>query len=462
MPLSNKRIKETPSDRFSELPDSLIIHILSFLEVKQSVVTAVLSKRWINLWRESPRLVFKEKSKLPDKIRDFVGRVNRTLLAVSGDRNCLNTLEIRFSYKYIYRSDVDVWLEFAIRNNVKKLNVVLDSTPSSILDVYSLPQMMFHNSNLEHLILFGCVVAPRRTIEWRSLIRLTIGWVELQQHVIDKILSGCPVLYDLTLSRCWGFNHLELESKSLHKLSVHYRKRRVDQNKPLLRISAPYLHSLGVALNVKRRKLSLGNTSSLVKASIDFIGSDLDVDPELDVDTEVMDNAKELLEKIRHVKYVEIRGCCSQVLSSLAMTGYQFPQSARTSLLVKDWTEKLSIHGILGLLESSPNLEALVIEGLIFVEEPIICQDPKGDLSCDLLHLKTITLKDFVHPSLYGEPMLTLARILLNKTPALEKMNIIGIDDTSSPTPASGEPFKIAQTLLSYPRSSVKAVVVLN
>ncbi|KAL3627376.1 hypothetical protein CASFOL_028739 [Castilleja foliolosa] len=455
MLLSNKRIKETPSDRLSELPDSLIIHILSLLEVKESAITALLSKRWINLWRESPRLVFKEMSNLPDQIRDFVGRVNKTLLAVSGGRNCLKTFEILFFYKNIYCSDVDVWLEFAIRNNVKNLSVALCSTQPSTLDVYSLPQMMFHNSSLEYLVLQGCVVAPRRTVEWRSLSKLTITRAELQDHVIEKISSGCPVLHYLLIFGCWGFNHLQVESKSLHKLLVYDLPSGLNQNKHLLRISAPYVHSLVVSLNAERRKLSLGNTSSLVEAAIVFTGSDLDID------TEVVDNAKELLEKIRHVKLVEMRGCCRQVLSSLAMSGYQFPQSARTRLVVKDRTEKHSIHGILGLLESSPNLEALVIEGRIFEEEPIICPDPKGDLSCDLLHLKTITFKNFVHPALCGEPMLTLARILLNKAPALEKMNIIGIDATSSSTPASGEPFKIAQTLLSYPKSSAKAVIIL-
>ncbi|KAL3627379.1 hypothetical protein CASFOL_028742 [Castilleja foliolosa] len=456
MSLSNKRIEETSSDRFSELPDSLIIHILSFLEVKQSAITTLLSKRWLNLWRESPRLVFKEMSNLPDKIRDFVGRVNRTLLVLSGGRNCLNTFEIHFSYKSIYCSDVDVWLEFAIRNNVKKLILKLNSISSPIIDVYSLPQMMFHNSNFEYLGLLGCNVAPRRTVEWQSLTKLTIAQVELQDHVIEKILSGCPVLCYLLIFGCWGFNHLEVESKSLHKLLVYDLPSGLNQNNHLLRISAPYVHSLSVHLYAKRRKLRLGNTSSLVKATIDFTRSGLDID------NDMVDNAKELLEKIRHVKFVEMRGCCSQVLSSLAMTGYQFPQSARTDLVVKDRTEKHSVHGILGLLESSPNLEALVIEGRGFGEEPIICQDPKGDLSCDLLHLKTITFKNFVYPALCGEPMLTLARILLNKTPALERMNIIGIDVASSPTPALGEPSKIAQTLLSYPKSSAKAVVVLN
>ncbi|GFP79981.1 putative F-box/LRR-repeat protein at5g02700 [Phtheirospermum japonicum] len=451
MSSSNKRIKETPIDRLSALPDTLIIHILSLLDVNQSAITAVLAKRWRNFWRESPRLVFIEKSRLPENTRDFVARVNRILLVISGGRNDLETFEVEFYYKNIYSLDVDVWFDFAIRNKVKQVSVLLNSTRPSILDSYSLPQMMFHNSNLKRLILRGCVLAPRGTIEWRSLTELRIGRVELQQHVIENILSGCPVLCFLWLIYCWGFSRLKVESKCLYKLSVCDRENELNHNEPLLRISAPYVRKLWVSLNPEGRKLSLGNTSSLVKATIDFIGSGWNIDSE-----EMMDNAKELLEKIRHVKTVTMRGCCIEVLSSLAMTGYQFPQSARTRLSVNAPTENGSIDGILGLLESSPNLEALVIEGSFFLEEPAICEDPKGDMNCDLLHLKTITFKKFVHPDLDGEPMLTLARILLNKAPALSKMvvNIKGI--------ALSEPFKIAQTLLSYPRSSMKAVILLN
>ncbi|GFP79982.1 F-box/LRR-repeat protein at3g03360 [Phtheirospermum japonicum] len=448
MPSSNKRIKETPIDRLSALPDFLIIQILSLLDAKHSAITAVLATRWRNLWRESPRLVFSEMSRSPTIIRDFVARVNRILLVLSGGLNGLETFEVQFYYNYTYRSDVDAWFNFAARNNAKQLSVLLNYTGPSELDMYSLPQTMFHNSNVKRLYLRGCVLAPLRTIEWRSLTELTIGWVELQQHVIENILSGCPALYFLWLVYNWGFSRLEVESKSLYKLYVYDQKNGPNHIEPLLQISAPYVHNLRFSLDPNGRKLSLRNTSSLVDAAFEYIGSGWDSDTE-----EMMDNAKELLEKIRHVKTVTIRRGYSQVLSSLAMSGYQFPQSARTGLSVYALTEKHSIHGILGLLESSPNLESLLIYGLGFEEEPTICQDPKGDLNCELLHLKTITFKDFVHPDLDGEPMLTLARILLNKAPALAKM-VVNVDGI-----ALREPFKIVQTLLSYPRASMKAVI---
>ncbi|GFP79978.1 putative F-box/LRR-repeat protein at5g02930 [Phtheirospermum japonicum] len=301
---SNKRIKV---DRLSALPDSLLIHILSLLKVKQSAATAVLSKRWQFLWLESPRLVFSEKSKRLDKVRDLVSRVHRTLLVVCG-RNGLETFQVDFLYFKCLSMDVDVWVDFVLKKRVKQVSLLLN--PSSSLDFYTLPRPMFCNSYLKRLSLRRCAVAPRGTIEWPSLTELIIMWSELQQHVIDKILPGCPVLRSLVLEFCWGFNRLEVGSKRLYELRVRDREDDDDGvNEPLLQITAPYARFLWVSLNARGRKLSLGNISSLVKATIDITGSYFDaIDNE-----EVMDNASEILEKIRHVKVVEMRGGYGQV-----------------------------------------------------------------------------------------------------------------------------------------------------
>ncbi|KAI3974971.1 hypothetical protein MKX01_005082, partial [Papaver californicum] len=37
-------------DRISDLPESLIHHILSFIDIKYAVQTCVLSKRWSEIW----------------------------------------------------------------------------------------------------------------------------------------------------------------------------------------------------------------------------------------------------------------------------------------------------------------------------------------------------------------------------------------------------------------------------
>ncbi|KAK7259116.1 hypothetical protein RIF29_24714 [Crotalaria pallida] len=49
-------------DRFDDLPDSLIQHILSFMKTKDAIRTSVLAKRWRCLWVSTPCLNFNSTS----------------------------------------------------------------------------------------------------------------------------------------------------------------------------------------------------------------------------------------------------------------------------------------------------------------------------------------------------------------------------------------------------------------
>ncbi|CAH9075961.1 unnamed protein product [Cuscuta europaea] len=87
----------------------------------------------------------------------------------------------------------------------------------------------------------------------------------------------------------------------------------------------------------------------------------------------------------------------------------------------------------------------------------------RSELHDDLVHLKTVNIKDFVAVlNLTGEPLLTLVQILHDKTTVLEKLEI----HIEYPAPLRKDfPqsfIKRAQKLLNYPRSSRKAVVLLS
>ncbi|KAF9592096.1 hypothetical protein IFM89_011934 [Coptis chinensis] len=45
-------------DRISDLPDPMIHHIFSFLDMREVVQTSILSKRWTHLWKSTPNLDF--------------------------------------------------------------------------------------------------------------------------------------------------------------------------------------------------------------------------------------------------------------------------------------------------------------------------------------------------------------------------------------------------------------------
>ena len=47
---------ESGEDRLSDLPDSIVLHIMSFMMIKDAVQTCILSKRWKGLWKCIPSL----------------------------------------------------------------------------------------------------------------------------------------------------------------------------------------------------------------------------------------------------------------------------------------------------------------------------------------------------------------------------------------------------------------------
>ncbi|KAL8494042.1 hypothetical protein ACS0TY_025007 [Phlomoides rotata] len=441
VPLSapNKRIKEIPIDRLSELPDSLLVHILSFLGVKEAGITSVLSKRWKFLWAELPKLEFCENWEAKKK-HDFVTWVNRTI--DTRRRGYLERFLVKFiNYDKCFASDLDDWIEFSVKNKVKELILMLFPCGTGY---YTPPQMMYSCSSLTALHLSGCIMAYERTIGWQSLTDLTLSEVELNQHLLDEILSSCPVLSRLELEECWGFNRLEVISRCLDRLTIEEFG-----SEPFLEISAPYIRSLNITVNPQGRKWQLRNISSVVKASIKFFELDGDCS------VEVMSNAKEFLEQFNHVNYLDVGNVCFEVLSIMAGNGWQLPQLKLRHLTITSFSEyEHIISGIICLLESSPNLETLLLEGYE-TDGEIVDLDPaaKGDLDGDLLHLKEIRVNNLADQN--GEPLLTLARILLSRAPALEEMVIvIDVEDTS-------DFVNIAQTLLTYPRSSTKAKIHL-
>ncbi|GFP84217.1 subtilisin-like protease sbt3.3 [Phtheirospermum japonicum] len=398
---------EMSIDRLSALPDGVLIHILSFLGVQKSAVTSVLSKRWRFIWAELPRLEFKNYSGESEKIREFVAMVNRTLLIRSGTH--VGTFEVCSRYRSdSFDSDVDSWLDFAVKNKVKEVCLMLLSKAEDGL--YGLPEAMYSNSSLTRFSVCGCFMNTLTKIEWQSLTWLYISESQLTQN--------------------------------LYELKVHDPDDEV--NGPLLEISAPYVSTLDISFNAEGRKLVLRNTKSLVRADIDFSGF---WDPSL---------IKELYEIILlHVKELELGLQFFKTLSELVLNGWQLPVSRLKCLTVNTFCDdEHNISGIFALLKVSPNLERLAIKGFRPEGRPWDETAPI-DLDCDLLHLKTVKMSEFANIASGGEPMLTVARTLLKRATVLEEMAItLRLEEISDYIP-------IAQTLLTYPRSSGNAVYIV-
>nr|XP_016453292.1 PREDICTED: FBD-associated F-box protein At5g38590-like isoform X2 [Nicotiana tabacum] len=123
----------TAEDRISQLPDDILVHILSFLSVKEAADTSVLSKRWLPLWRFVPRLDFDATKQLDEVAVDqklqkrymkkYVRWVNRTLRMCKAQR--LDQFRVRFDLNALAQHEIDKWLEFAFARQVQRLELDL-------------------------------------------------------------------------------------------------------------------------------------------------------------------------------------------------------------------------------------------------------------------------------------------------------------------------------------------------
>ncbi|KAG2323749.1 hypothetical protein Bca52824_006477 [Brassica carinata] len=190
-------------DRISQLPESLLTHILSYLPTKQSVKTSALSTRWKNLWLSVPVLdldcgifPFGEDQVLLnfiDRLLEFNPdtrllkvKVKCAWMEIDGLKDRIRTLihrgprhlDVESCTKYI-DSDTEVYpyLEFVPLNlYTSKTLVTLKLTFSGLEDP-------------------GFVCMP-------CLKSMTLVEVHFRDDVtLEKLVSGCPVLEELTLVR---------------------------------------------------------------------------------------------------------------------------------------------------------------------------------------------------------------------------------------------------------------------
>ncbi|MCD7468959.1 hypothetical protein HAX54_007528 [Datura stramonium] len=445
-------------DRLGDLPDSVLTHILSLLgNGKEVVRTCVLSKRWRFLWMSVPvSLDFNfPVSQTREATLDYLAFIHREIYYW---RFCQKIREFcvwQLRYEEEYARDVDLWVHFALKlANVESFTLEF----YVYYQVYDLPQFAFKNSFLRKLDLWFCQLNPSGSISWNSLVSLTFGYMDFKDGVMEKVLSGCPNLERLSLYSVSGIHPLEISSVKLTELAIdnYY-----DHNNDLwLEISAPYIQNLRLSGLCREIRIGQGNLASLVTATLTLVYHFEDEQTNMVKETSCL---KELLHSVAHVENLKLGHWCIQCLSIFEMRGWQFPPSSRKFLELSVGFEQLDFLGICSFLQSSLDLETLVIKwygnrssdwlSRYTSEHEQARRFETHNFNCSFPYLKTIKILNF-----YGS-MLPLVKYLLKHATVLEKFVI---DAALGDSDVSPEYIKIALELLSFPRSSPNASVIFS
>ena len=209
------------ADRLSELPEAIILHILSFLPTIFVVRTSLLSKRWRHMWTLISVLDFYDQRDLdylrrPNKTRDrrkFFKFVEKCLKHPYADTTITKfKLDMEL---YGGTRRVDGWLRFPVSKNVKELDLQVRPTKAR----YCLPNAILCSRTLTSLKLTGLELMINSPIVCLpSLKVLFLMGIKTENQALVNLLLGCPSLEKLYLLHCYGLVNPLVLSLSLKSM----------------------------------------------------------------------------------------------------------------------------------------------------------------------------------------------------------------------------------------------------
>ncbi|XP_059657006.1 F-box/LRR-repeat protein At3g26922-like [Cornus florida] len=233
---------EGNEDRISNLPTSLIGHILSFLPTKNAVATSVLSTKWKYLWTSiatldfddglvdvwpTPRKSRKQRQSLVET--SFINFVYRVLTRNVSD---LQKFHLKCTRSYDV-SHVNIWISTALSRNPRELHLShIGNLPRELFTSTSLVVLKLVSSWCRTIVLSVPIGSWCRTIVLnvptlvclRSLKILVIDYFKfLDDDSIYRLCSSCPVLEDLSIGNCdlGNISVLNISAPNLRFLTIN-------------------------------------------------------------------------------------------------------------------------------------------------------------------------------------------------------------------------------------------------
>ncbi|KAG2300983.1 hypothetical protein Bca52824_037455 [Brassica carinata] len=268
-------------DRISELPESLLTQILSYLPTEQSVQTSVLSKRWENLWL-SVSVLDLNCSVFPYDADELLLSFIDKLLEFSPE---LSLLKARVKCKSTVIDGFRDRLATVIDRGTQHLDVVSstdyyeDAFGVTLPVVDFMPMNLYTSRTLVYLKLSSSGLRDPAFVFMPCLRFLHLEEVKWLVH-LEKLVSGCPVLEELTLVRDlddeysrWHdeFMVMRVRSQSLKKFRVPLKHRWgcSSEVRCTLEIDAPGLEHMSLGED-QFDSIVVKNMSSLFMVELDI------------------------------------------------------------------------------------------------------------------------------------------------------------------------------------------------
>ncbi|CAN1334906.1 Putative F-box/LRR-repeat protein At5g02930 [Linum perenne] len=264
----SKRIQNR-IDRLSDLPDSILHYILSFLDTKSSVQTCILSKRWRCVWKYVDVLNF---IRIPlDQDHQYERHVDQVLSLRS---DCSSVRKVRIDCEFhLYRMNLrdrvfDKIVKYAASHGVQELFIC--SRQSKTVDEVGLVCPCYQS--LKVLELSQASIEKTAFGLWSCLqllgsLTLTDCWLKF------GAFANFPILESLKLVHCYdpGMENRVLKVTGSKLINLEIDSPGFDS----LEIDAPKLQTFGLKSHYPYGTLpdvSKSNLPSLNRANIELLG----------------------------------------------------------------------------------------------------------------------------------------------------------------------------------------------
>ncbi|KAL7087684.1 hypothetical protein ACP275_13G083200 [Erythranthe tilingii] len=208
---SGRRLKSSQiDDRLSDLPDSVLSHILSFLSTQESVATTILGRRWRYLWSYVPNL-------------DFDCENQEIIYRVLLQHKVHSLTAFRLHYETRCSAyQLETWITFAVARNVQKLDLCLKGQESS--RQIALPRCLFTCETLVDLTLDSCGVVPLSgAVRLPRLEKLHLWYLEYEaDESLPRLISGCPVLEELSIIYYKDIVYCNVSSPTIKRFLLNF------------------------------------------------------------------------------------------------------------------------------------------------------------------------------------------------------------------------------------------------
>ncbi|GLT68278.1 hypothetical protein SLA2020_405260 [Shorea laevis] len=238
-------------DRISDLPESIIHQIMSFLPAKEVARTSVLSKKWYHFKASYPVLELKGPFGDMNKFRQVV---YDSLRHFSQNKLRLVAFCIEFFSDSLY-SDLYSWIGLALENGVKRLDLCrecnsrckFDSLPKHL---FTLPRPLFSSNTLTVLNLTRCYLDQPLSI-FNSFRELSFNYCFIKDPIIWKD-DDFPFLECLVLCQCPNLTSVQISNlRRLHTIDVDF-----GSSFSQLVVASPSIQSFTISLLPSRHRWS--------------------------------------------------------------------------------------------------------------------------------------------------------------------------------------------------------------